>query len=116
MSVDLDKCTLYIDKIKEAELFDGYYADVANNKAPSTAEARDIQRIMEDRGEFQGIKKNLNACPMFVRDDEHVKGHFVMCYVSLSLTRYIQYLIKTKGTASTELIMQAITDPVALVQ
>ncbi len=65
---------------------------------------------------FRVLKKNLNACPMFVRDDEHVKGHFVMCYVSLSLTRYIQYLIKTKGTASTELIMQAITDPVALVQ
>lgn len=42
----------------------------------------------------------------------------MMCFISLCILRYIQYLLETESkiTVSAEVIMRAIRDPLALVQ
>ncbi|MGE4454758.1 MAG: hypothetical protein AB7D92_09510 [Sphaerochaeta sp.] len=52
---------------------------------------------------------------VFVWTDEHVKGHFVMCYLALALIRYLQYLMGEEGL-SVEEIMAALRKPQVVVQ
>ena len=119
MSVDLEHCTLDEAKIQEAARFDGYYAIVTNNLSLSTEKVCEIYKgLWKIEESFRILKTDLRACPVFVWNDEHIKGHFLMCFISLCLLRYIQYLLETqaKERFSTELIMEAICEPIALVQ
>jgi transposase len=119
MEVDTKNWTLDEEKIKQAERFDGYYAIVTNNLNLSTEQVcqtyRGIWKIEES---FRILKTDLRACPVFVWNDDHIKGHFMMCFISLCLLRYIQYLLETQceTRASAEVIMEAMREPLALVQ
>lgn len=119
MAVDTKDWTLDEEKIQQAERFDGYYAIVTNNLNLSTDQVcqayRGIWKIEES---FRILKTDLRACPVFVWNDNHIKGHFMMCFISLCLLRYIQYLLETQCEimASAEVIMEAIKEPLVLVQ
>ena len=68
---------------------------------------------------FRVLKTDLRARPVFVWTDEHVKGHFVMCYLALSMIRYLQYLMGEEGwkeVLSAEEIMAALRKPQVVVQ
>ncbi|MCB8818330.1 hypothetical protein [Desulfosporosinus shakirovi] len=67
---------------------------------------------------FRILKTDLRARPVFVWNDEHIKGHFAMCFISLCMLRYAQYLLEEVGgkSISAAQIMQAIQDPLVLVQ
>lgn len=119
MSVDMKNYTLDESKIEEAERYDGYYAVVTNNLDLSTEKVYNIYKgLWKIEESFRVLKTDLSACPVFVWNDEHIKGHFMMCFISLCLIRYIQYLLEaqTKERYSAERIMGAICDPIALVQ
>ena len=65
---------------------------------------------------FRILKTDLEARPVRVFRDEHIKGHFVLCYLALCIIRYLQYLLRTKHDTemSAERIMDAISDPKAV--
>jgi transposase len=119
MAVDMKNCTLDEAKIEYASRFDGYYAIVTNNLEMSTQQVchtyRELWQIEES---FRILKTDLRACPVFVWNDNHIKGYFLMCFTSLCLLRYIQYLLEKYGDkrASADMIMEAIRDPLAMVQ
>ncbi len=119
MAVDTKNWTLDEEKIQQAERFDGYYAIVTNNLNLSTEQVcqtyRGIWKIEES---FRILKTDLRARPVFVWNDDHIKGHLMMCFISLCLLRYIQCLLETQceTRASAEVIMEAIREPLALVQ
>ena len=118
MEVDTDKWILDEEKIRQAESFDGYYAVVTNNLELSTEEVCQIYRgLWKIEESFRILKTDLRACPVFVWNDNHVKGHFMMCFISLCLIRYIQYLLEKhyEISASAEVIMRAIREPLAVV-
>ena len=48
--------------------------------------------------------------------DEHIKGHFILCYLAICTIRYLQYLLRTKHDTemSAERIMDVISDPKAV--
>lgn len=119
MEVDTEKWSLDEGKIRQAESFDGYYAVVTNNLELSTEEVCQIYRgLWKIEESFRILKTDLRACPVFVWNDDHVKGHFMMCFISLCLIRYIQYLLEKhyETSASAEVIMRAIREPLAVVQ
>lgn len=119
MEVDTKDWALDDEKIQQAERFDGYYAIVTNNLDLSTEQVCQIYRgIWRIEESFRILKTDLKARPVFVWDDEHVKGHFMICFISLCLVRYIQYLLETKCEirASAEVIMEAIREPLAMIQ
>lgn len=119
MTVDLENCSLDEAKIEQAARFDGYYAIVTNNLNLTTEKACQIYRgLWKIEESFRILKTDLRARPVFVWNDKHIQGHFMMCFVSLCLLRYTQYLLETQlqVRASAETIMVAIREPIALAQ
>ncbi len=106
---------LNLSKIKEEEQYDGYYAVITDKLDMPVEEAMEIykgQWKIEDC--FRVLKTDLEARPVFVWTDEHIIGHFVMCYVCLCIIRYLQYMMndKEKEVMSAARIMNCIKDPV----
>lgn len=119
MDLDTDGATLDEARILEAARFDGYYAVVTDRMELTTEEVMLIYRGQWKIEEsFRVLKTDLQARPVFVWTDEHIKGHFAMCYVSLCILRYLQYHMQENGmdVLSAEEIMKAISQPRAVVQ
>lgn len=65
------------------------------------------------------LKTDLQARPVFVWTDDHIKGTLAMYYGRLCLMRYLQYHMQEKGwltVLSAEEIMKAISEPFVLLQ
>lgn len=119
MELDTDGWKLDEAKIEEAARYDGYYAVITNNLNLSTEEVSKIYGgLWKIEESFRVLKTDLRARPVFVWNDEHIKGHFAMCFISLCMLRYTQYLLGEadgKGVSAAQ-IMEAIHDPLVLVQ
>lgn len=118
MEVDTKDWTLNEEKIAQAERFDGYYAVITNNLELTTDEVSTIYSgLWKIEESFRVLKTDLKARPVFVWSDEHVKGHFVICFISLCIMRYIQYLLEehaNKSVSASE-IMKALKEPTVVV-
>ena len=119
MDLDTDGWKLDETKIMEAARYDGYYAIITNNLDLSTEEVKKIYGgLWKIEESFRILKTDLRARPVFVWSDNHIKGHFTMCYLSLCILRYMQYILsveKCKQISASD-IMEAIKEPIALVQ
>lgn len=121
LQMELDTSDWKLDeaKIEEASRYDGYYAVITNNLKLGTEQVCKIYGgLWKIEESFRILKTDLRACPVFVWNDEHIKGHFAMCFLSLCMLRYTQYLLETtqQKSASAAQIMEAIREPLALVQ
>jgi hypothetical protein len=91
---------------------------VTDRKELTTDEVMDIYRDQWKIEEsFRILKTDLEARPVFVWSDESIRGHFTLCYLCLSIIRYLQYFVqdKTGEAFSAERIMDAIAEPAATV-
>ena len=106
------------EKIKEASLWDGIYAIITDREELSTADVSETYsgqwRIEES---FRILKSDLEARPAYVWTQPHIEGHFTLCFLSLSIIRYMQYLMKQKGDfdISAERILEAANSTEAIV-
>lgn len=119
MELDTENWKLDEAKIEQAARYDGYYAIITNNLNLSTDEVSKIYGgLWKIEESFRILKTDLRASPVFVWNDEHIKGHFAMCFISLCMLRYAQYLLEQSMGKSVPAvqIMEAIHDPLALVQ
>jgi transposase len=119
MELDTNDWKLNEAKIEEAARYDGYYAVITNNLKLSTEQVyRIYSGLWKIEESFRILKTDLRARPVFVWNDEHIKGHFAMCFISLCMLRYAQYLLEDaqKESASSSRIMESIRDPLVLVQ
>ena len=105
-------------KIIEESVWDGYYAVVTDNAELTSKQVMELYGTQWKIEEcFRILKTDLEARPVRGFKDEHIKGHFVLCYLALCMIRYIQYIMKTEhGTdISAERIMDAIAEPKVVV-
>lgn len=118
MDINTDNCHLDERKIAEAAQYDGYYAIMTDRMELSTVEVDSIYKgLWKIEESFRILKTDLQARPVFVWNDEHVKGHFTLCYLSLYMIRLLQYRLEQEGvTCSAEQIMEGLNSPLALVQ
>ena len=121
LEMELDSSNWKLDeaRIEEAARYDGYYAVITNNLDLTTQQVTGIYGgLWKIEESFRILKTDLRARPVFVWNDEHIKGHFAMCFVSFCMLRYAQYLLKTElqKSVSAAQIMDAIHEPVVLVQ
>ena len=42
---------------------------------------------------FRIIKSDLEGRPIYVRTEEHIKAHFLICFIALTIIRILQYKI-----------------------
>lgn len=119
MELDTENWTLDVTKIEQAARYDGYYAVITNNLDLHTDQVCTIYGgLWKIEESFRILKSDLRARPVFVWNDEHIKGHFAMCFISLCMLRYAQYLLETtkQKRVSAAQIMDAIREPLVLVQ
>lgn len=84
-------------RIREEEQYDGYYAIVTSEKHLSDAEIRGIYKgLWEIEESFKIIKSEFKARPVFVKKDEHVEAHFLICFVALVIMRVLEQMFDKK--------------------
>ena len=119
MELDTEHWTLDEAKIEHAARYDGCYAVITNNLDLDTDQVCTIYGgLWKIEESFRILKSDLRARPVFVWNDEHIKGHFAMCFISLCMLRYAQYLLESTKhkRVSAAQIMDAIREPLVLVQ
>ena len=82
---------LDLDKLKEEEALDGYYA-IVTSEYEETADRiiemyRGLWRIEES---FKVMKSDLEARPVYVSREDHIEAHFLTCFVALIIARIIE--------------------------
>ena len=119
MELDTTDWKISEDKVREAERYDGYYAVITNNLALTTEEVTTIYHgLWKIEESFRVLKTDLEARPVYVHTDRHIKGHFVLCYLALCMVRYTQYLVAENGIEpiSAGLLMDSLEEPRVVVQ
>ena len=97
--VDGTALELDLEKIEEESKYDGYYSIVTSEKDLSDSEIRSIYKgLWEIEESFKIIKSEFKARPVYVKTEEHVNAHFLICYVALVIMRTIEHLLKEKYT------------------
>ena len=79
------------DKIENEALYDGLYAvttDLLDD------DVKDILKVSEGRWEieecFRIMKTDFEARPVFLQDEVRIKAHFLICFLSLVIYRYLE--------------------------
>lgn len=81
------------EKINEESKYDGYYSIVTSEKDLSDKEIRDIYKgLWEIEESFKIIKSEFRARPAFVRTEDHLNAHFLICFTSLLIMRVIELM------------------------
>lgn len=117
-SEELKAVGIYEDRISEEAKWDGLYAIITDNTELTSKEVFSIYKTQWKIEEcFRILKTDLNARPVHVYKDEHIYGHFILCYLALCIIRYLQYWLKTehKIEMSASRIMECIEEPRAVV-
>lgn len=84
------------EKIAEQSKWDGYYV-ICTNLDISPEKATEIYRkLWQIEDCFRVSKSQLEARPCFVWTDPHIYGHFLSCFISLVLEKYMLHSLKQK--------------------
>lgn len=84
-------------KLEQEKEYLGYYMLVT-----SQLDIDEIKMIESYRGLtqiencFRITKSELKTRPVFCRTEEHIKGHFLICYIALTMMRILQYKVASK--------------------
>ncbi|GHU65503.1 hypothetical protein AGMMS49983_13320 [Clostridia bacterium] len=90
------------DKIKEYFDIMGYYTIMTSELGMPDREVIDkyhgLSRIEDS---FRIIKSDLEGRPVYVRTQEHINAHFLICFIALTMIRIIQYrVLVSQGKAT----------------
>lgn len=89
--------SLNLEKIAEEEKYDGYYSIVTSEKNLSDREIRDIYKgLWEIEESFKIIKSEFMARPVYLRTENHINAHFLICFVALLILRVLEYKLDKK--------------------
>ena len=100
-SVDTEKAE------KDAQ-FDGYFCLITSELDYDERKMRQVYGgLWKIEQSFRLLKSDLYARPVFVSKNEHIRAHFLICFVALLVIRIIQYRMG-KGALSAERIARAL--------
>lgn len=91
----------YLDehKISEESQYDGLYA-VCTDMLDD--EVSDILKVSEGRWQieecFRIMKTDFSARPVYLRDENRIKAHFLICFLALMIYRFLERKLKYKYT------------------
>ena len=91
----------YLDEhmISEESQYDGLYAvctDLLDD------EVSDILKVSEERWQieecFRIMKTDFSARPVYLRDENRIKAHFLICFLALMIYRFLERKLNYKYT------------------
>lgn len=87
-----DKSTfcLNTERISEEDRYDGYYA-VVSNLDSDPCEIIKVNKMRWKIEEcFRIMKSDFKARPVYVKNESRIKAHFITCFLSLVIYRYLE--------------------------
>ena len=112
--IKTDKLIVFLDeKLEKYKETLGYYSIVTSEIEDDDKEIinryHGLSRIEDS---FRIIKSDLEGRPIYVWTEEHIKAHFLICFIALTIVRIIQYKIlkyENKSTLNVDGWEQGIT-------
>lgn len=110
--IKIDKKTGEVLKGKDAYVFnkekyerdislDGYYTIVTNNLELDPFEIiKYYRRLSKIEESFKITKSDLEGRPIYVWTKPHIEGHFLSCYLALTIYKLLQLKLENKYTVS----------------
>ena len=101
--IKTDKLVVFLDaKLEKYKETLGYYSIVTSEIEDADKEIinryHGLSRIEDS---FRIIKSDLEGRPIYVWTEEHIKAHFLICFIALTVIRIIQYKILKHENKST---------------
>ncbi len=91
------------EKIAEEAKYDGFYAVVTDLAIEDDKDIEKIININRNRWEieecFRIMKSEFDSRPVYVRRDDRIKAHFLICYMALLLFRLLEKKLNSSFTA-----------------
>ena len=87
------------DKIADEAQYDGLYAvctDLLDDGIGDILKVSEGRRQIEEC--FRIMKTDFSARPVYLRDENRVKAHFLICFLALTVYRYLEKKLDSKYT------------------
>ncbi len=93
-------CELDLDKIRNEEKYDGFYAVITNLEGDISGILKINRQRWEIEESFRIMKTDFEARPVFVRREDRIKAHFLTCYISLMIYRLLEKKLDNRYTCN----------------
>jgi transposase len=96
------KTVLSLDNelIAKEELYDGFYGVCTNLEDNVEVIIRINKRRWMIEESFRIMKNEFKARPVYLQRDDRIKAHFVICFISLMIFRFLEKHLKEQYTCS----------------
>jgi transposase len=84
--------------ISKEEAFDGFYAVCTNLEDDTSAIIRVNKRRWEIEECFRIMKSEFKARPVYLSRDDRIEAHFLTCFISLIIYRFLEKKLNDKYT------------------
>ena len=89
--------SLDLKKIEAARMWAGYYAVCTSLQAKTPGDIMKIYRkLWQIEDCFRVSKTTLEARPCFVWTEDRIRGHFMACFISLVIEKYMRHVLKQR--------------------
>ena len=87
-------------RIREEEMYDGFYAVITNLEDDPAEVIKINRRRWEIEENFRIMKSEFEARPVYVQRGDRIKAHFLTCYISLLVYRLLEKKLDEEYTCS----------------
>jgi transposase len=97
--------TVNTEKAEEDAEFDGYFCIITSELDYDERKIRQVYGgLWKIEQSFRLLKSDLYARPVFVSKNEHIRAHFLICFVALLLIRIIQLHVGVKSLSAERIV------------
>lgn len=90
--------TVDLEKAEKDALYDGYFCIITSELDYDERKMRQVYGgLWRIEQSFRIMKTDLYARPVFVSTNEHIRAHFLICFVALLIIRIIQHRMEEKA-------------------
>ena len=93
-----------LEKAEHDAQYDGYFCIITSELEYDERKIRQVYGgLWQIEQSFRIMKSDLYARPVFVRKNDHIRAHFLICFVALLIIRMIQYRMGAKALSAERL-------------
>ena len=88
--------TKAIEKLKKTAGYYAFITSISKEEAGPSKLYKELRSLWQIENCFRVMKSSLDARPVFVRTEQHIRGHFLICYLALIIEELCLKQIKEK--------------------
>ena len=98
--ITVDRTLMFNEtKLREEELYDGYFSIVTSEYKKTDSEIIDIYHgLWKIEESFKVTKSDLETRPIYLSREDHIQAHFLICFIALVIARLLESRLHNKFT------------------